>query len=41
MATTEAIKLEGTVIDTLKGGQFKVKLENGYVVTAHLFRQNA
>jgi translation initiation factor IF-1 len=28
--------MEGTVIETLPNTQFRVKLENGHVVTAHI-----
>lgn len=30
MANKERLELEGTVIDAIKGGKFKVKLENGF-----------
>lgn len=32
----EAIEVEGTVIDNLPGSQFKVQLENGHVILAHV-----
>ena len=32
----ELIKLEGTVIETLPSTTFKVKLENGHEVLAHI-----
>lgn len=32
----EIIKLEGEVIELLPSAVFKVKLENGHVVTAHI-----
>lgn len=36
MAKEESIEMEGTVIDTLPNTLFKVELENGHVVTAHI-----
>lgn len=36
MPTAEVIKLEGTVVDVLKGGNFKIELENGHHVIGHL-----
>lgn len=36
MAKEENIELEGEVIDTLPNTTFRVKLENGHVVTAHI-----
>jgi translation initiation factor IF-1 len=36
MAKEESIEMEGTVIDTLPNTMFKVELENGHVVTAHI-----
>ncbi len=32
----ELIELSGTVIETLPGTQFKVELENGHVIIAHV-----
>lgn len=32
----EVIAVEGTVIETLPNAQFKVELENGHVVHAHI-----
>jgi len=32
----EVIELEGKVIDTLPGTQFKVELENGHQIIAHV-----
>ena len=43
MSKEDFIELNGVVTDLLKGAQFKVKLENDHVVTAHLngkMRQN-
>ncbi|GBE07413.1 MAG: translation initiation factor IF-1 [Pseudomonadota bacterium] len=36
MAKEESIEMEGTIIDTLPNTTFKVELENGHVVTAHI-----
>jgi translation initiation factor IF-1 len=35
MASTDHIEADGTVIEVLPDGQFKVKLENGHVVLAY------
>jgi len=36
MAKEDALQLEGTVIETLPNTMFRVELENGHVVTAHI-----
>jgi translation initiation factor IF-1 len=36
MAKEEAIEMDGTVVDTLPNTMFRVELENGHVVTAHI-----
>ena len=36
MAKEESIEFEGEVIDTLPNTTFRVKLENGHVITAHI-----
>ncbi len=36
MAKEEAIQMTGTVVDTLPNTMFRVELENGHVVTAHI-----
>lgn len=36
MAKEEPIEMEGKVIDTLPNTMFRVELENGHVVTAHI-----
>ena len=36
MAKEECIELEGTVLDTLPNTMFRVELENGHVITAHI-----
>lgn len=33
MANSDRFQMNGTIIETLKGGQFKVKLENGVICT--------
>jgi translation initiation factor IF-1 len=36
MAKEDVISMEGTVIDTLPNTMFRVELENGHIVTAHI-----
>ena len=36
MAKEEHIEMEGTVIETLPNTMFRVELENGHVVIAHI-----
>ena len=36
MAKQDVIEIEGQVIDTLPNAQFKVKLENGHEILAHV-----
>jgi translation initiation factor IF-1 len=36
MAKEDQIEIEGTVIDTLPNTMFRVELENGHVVIAHI-----
>ena len=36
MAKEEAIVMEGTVVEPLPNATFKVELENGHVVLAHI-----
>lgn len=36
LAKEDVIELEGTVIETLPNAMFKVELENGHVVLAHV-----
>jgi len=36
MAKEEAIEMEGVVIENLPNTNFKVKLENGHIVNAHI-----
>ena len=36
MAKEEALEINGTVLDTLPNTMFRVELENGHVITAHI-----
>ena len=36
MAKEDQIEMEGTVIETLPNTMFRVKLDNGHVITAHI-----
>ncbi|OGQ13925.1 MAG: translation initiation factor IF-1 [Deltaproteobacteria bacterium RIFCSPHIGHO2_02_FULL_40_11] len=36
MSKEDAIEVEGTVLETLPNARFKVKLENGHVILAHI-----
>ena len=36
MSKEDHIEMEGTVVDTLPNTMFRVKLENGHVITAHI-----
>ncbi|MDH5179367.1 MAG: translation initiation factor IF-1 [Gammaproteobacteria bacterium] len=36
MAKEEHIEMEGTVVETLPNTMFRVELENGHLVTAHI-----
>ncbi|AEF54024.1 MULTISPECIES: translation initiation factor IF-1 [Marinomonas] len=36
MAKEEGLEMEGTIIDTLPNTMFRVELENGHVVVAHI-----
>ena len=36
MAKEDAIEMEGTVVETLPNTMFRVELDNGHVVTAHI-----
>jgi translation initiation factor IF-1 len=36
MAKQGAIKVDGTIIDTLPNASFKVKLDNGHEILAHV-----
>lgn len=36
MAKEDSIEMEGTVVETLPNTMFRVELENGHVITAHI-----
>ena len=36
MAKDDVIEVEGTVVDAMPNAIFKVELENGHIVTAHI-----
>lgn len=36
MAKEDVIEMEGTVVETLPNTMFRVELDNGHVVTAHI-----
>ena len=36
MAKDDTIEVEGIVTEIIPGGKFKVKLENGFIVEAHV-----
>ena len=36
MAKEDQIEMQGTVVDTLPNTMFRVELENGHIVTAHI-----
>ena len=36
MAKEEQIEMDGTVVDTLPNTMFRVELDNGHTVTAHI-----
>ena len=36
MAKEEPIELEGVIVETLPNTMFRVKLDNGHVITAHI-----
>ena len=36
MAKEESIEMQGTVLETLPNIAFRVELENGHVITAHI-----
>ena len=41
MSKEDVIEVEGTVVEALPNAMFQVELENGHIVLAHVFRQNA
>ena len=36
MSKEDSLQMDGTVIDTLPNTMFRVELENGHIVTAHI-----
>jgi len=36
MGKTDIIKIDGTVMETLPNASFRVKLDNGHIVLAHI-----
>ena len=36
MAKSDAVEMEGAIVDTLPNTMFRVELENGHTVTAHI-----
>lgn len=36
MAKEDHIEMQGTVLDTLPNTMFRVELENGHIITAHI-----
>ena len=36
MAKQEAIEQEGTIVEALSNAMFRVELENGHIITAHI-----
>ncbi|GAB4223116.1 MAG: translation initiation factor IF-1 [Gammaproteobacteria bacterium] len=36
MAKEESVEMAGTVIETLPNTMFRVELENGHIITAHI-----
>ena len=36
MAKEEGIEMEGTIVETLPNTLFRVELDNGHVITAHI-----
>ncbi|MDR1794317.1 MAG: translation initiation factor IF-1 [Erysipelotrichaceae bacterium] len=36
MAKQDVIEVDGIVVDTLPNAQFKVKLQNGHIILAHV-----
>lgn len=36
MAKEDCIEMEGTIVDTLPNTMFRVELENGHQITAHI-----
>jgi len=36
MAKSDAVEMEGVIVDTLPNTMFRVELQNGHTVTAHI-----
>ncbi len=36
MAKEDVIEMEGTIVDTLPNTMFRVELDNGHIITAHI-----
>jgi translation initiation factor IF-1 len=36
MAKEEQLEMEGTVLETLPNAMFRVQLDNGHIITAHI-----
>ncbi|MBK5936057.1 MAG: translation initiation factor IF-1 [Halorhodospira halophila] len=36
MAKEDSIRMQGVIVDTLPNTMFRVELENGHVITAHI-----
>jgi len=36
MSKSDVIEMEGEILEVLRNAQFKVKLENGFVITAYI-----
>lgn len=36
MAKEDQLEMEGTIVDTLPNTTFRVELENGHIITAHI-----
>jgi len=36
MAKEESLEMEGTIVETLPNTMFRVELENGHILTAHI-----
>lgn len=36
MAKEDSIEMQGTVVETLPNATFRVKLDNGHLITAHI-----
>lgn len=41
MSKEDSIEMQGTILETLPNTMFRVELENGHVVIAHISGKNA